>query len=158
MTEELIAYLRTATEGASNRAMADKVGLVHTTLASQLRAPETPASTLVALCRVYGIPLGEAFVAAGYITEEEARTFSGPLVLASINEIDLSKEMLRRVVAGSASRALTEPISEEVLNDVVREAETAREQKTKSAHALAAEDRVDRTPGEFGSDEARPEL
>lgn len=152
MTKALADYIYAAT-GKSNRALASEMGLVHTTLAAQLSAEETPPSVVARICRRYDLPLATAFVVAGYLTEEEARTFSGPLTLSAVSDLELSKEMLRRVAAGTASPLITEPVGEEILNDVLREVEDARLANKRSDFDLAAEGRRDRTPGEFDDDE-----
>lgn len=96
MADALPDYFRAATNGASMRAMADRIGMVHTTLADQLKKPHPPVQTVVALCRAYDLPLAPAFIAADFITEEEARTFSGPFSLAAATDLELSLEMVRR--------------------------------------------------------------
>ncbi|MGO7983390.1 hypothetical protein ACC691_36680, partial [Rhizobium johnstonii] len=120
MTKALIDHLNAVTGNASSRAMGERIGMVHTTLRKQLIGDDTPASTVVALCRAYGVPLAPAFIAAGFITEQEARAFSGPMNLSTITDLELSKEMLRRVVAGTASTSITEPYAEEIVDEVVR--------------------------------------
>lgn len=132
MTETLIEYLNGATDGASYRTMGGKLGMIHTTLRKQLLGDDTPASTVVGLCRAYGLPLAPAFVAAGFITEEEARTFSGPLTLATVPEIEIAKEMLRRVAAGKATSISTEPLPSEIIDEVLAE--------KSSTHPLEAND------------------
>ncbi|TFD16192.1 hypothetical protein E3T26_04740 [Cryobacterium sp. TMT1-21] len=153
MTQTLVDFLHSATSGASNRAMADRIGMTHTTLKAQLASDKTPGLTLGQLCRAYGISFGDAAVAAGWVTENELRASSGQLHLASVSDLDISKELLRRVAAGSASTALTEPAAEELINDVLREVEDAREKGRRSDYAVAADDDEDETPGGDNGDD-----
>ena len=153
MTQTLVDFLYVATSGASNRAMAERIGMTHTTLKAQLASDKTPGLTVSMLCHAYGISFGDAAVAAAWVTEQEMRAFSATLRLVSVSDIDLSKELLRRVAAGSATRALTEPAAEELINDVLREVEDAREKGRRSDYAIAADDDDDETPGGDDADD-----
>lgn len=161
MTTSHSDYFLRLTGEASVRALAEKAGLVQATLNRQLNGTSAlSVQTVVAICRAYGLALAPVFVHVGFITEEEARAFSGPLSLASISDLELSKEMLRRVAAGTASTAITEPVDEQLIEDVLREVENARAEGRPSEFGLAADARPDRTPGEFedAEHEDRPEL
>lgn len=153
MTQTLVEFLYTATSGASNRAMAEKIGMTHTTLKAQLASDKTPGLTLGMLCRAYGISFGEAAIAAGWVTESELRASGGQLQLSSVSDLDISKELLRRVAGGCATTALTEPAAEDLINDVLREVEDAREGGRRSDYAVAADDDEDETPGGDDADD-----
>ncbi|MGY4859543.1 hypothetical protein [Cryobacterium sp. AP23] len=153
MTQTLVDFLHAATSGASNRAMAERIGMTHTTLKAQLASDKTPGETVSMLCRAYSIPFAEAAIAAGWTTQQEIRSFGGTLHLASVSDLDLSKELLRRVAAGSATSAITEPAAEELINDVLREVEDAREKGRQSDYAVAADDHEDETPGGDDADD-----
>lgn len=135
------------------RAIAADIGMTHTTLSAHLKADVPDIATVLRVARHYGMPLVPVFLAAGYITEEEARQFSGPFRIEEISDLELSKEMLRRVAAGSASAVITQPPSEELIDDVLRSVEDARVQGTKSEYDVAADARADRTPGVDGDDD-----
>lgn len=152
MTKELVEYVAAQTK-LPNRAIARRLGVVHTTLASQLASDDTPVSVVIRICREFGVPLAPAFIAAGYLTEEEAKTFSCRLTLGSFSDLELSKEMLRRVAAGTAGPLITDPTNDDVLNDVLREVEDARQSNKRPDFDLAAEEREDRTPGELDGDD-----
>lgn len=127
--------------------MAEKIGMTHTTLSRQLMDDKTPGSTVAELCRAYGIRFDEACVAAGWLTAEESAVFARHAFLEELSDMDLSKEMLRRVAAGTATTAITEPSPQSVIDDVLREVEDAREQGRQSQYAAAAHDDDDNTPG-----------
>lgn len=153
MTQTLVDFLAAATKGASNRAMADKIGMTHTTLKAQLASDKLPGLTLAMLCRAYGIPFDKAAVAAGWVTNEEAETFGGSFHLTNVSERELMKEVVRRVAAGSAGAALTEPVADELIDDVLREVEDSREHGKQSDYAVAADDADDHTPGGTDDDD-----
>lgn len=112
MANDLTGYFRDGSGGDSIRTMADKLGMVHTTLADQLRKANPPAQTIVALCRVYGLPMAPAFIAAGIVTEEEALTFSSTLALRNATDLELAREMVRRVEDGTTHEVLETPLDE----------------------------------------------
>ncbi|MDY7542654.1 MULTISPECIES: hypothetical protein [unclassified Cryobacterium] len=153
MTQTLVDFFNRATAGASNRAMAERIGMTHTTLMAQLASDKTPGVTVSMLCRAYNVSFGEAAVAAGWVTEQEMLSYGSGLRLASFSEVELTKEMLRRVVAGAATAVITEPVAEKLIDDVLREVEDAREQGRRSDYAVAADDGEDETPGGDSADD-----
>lgn len=153
MTQGLVDFFASATKGASFRQMADRLGMIHTTLAAQLQGDKTPGILVSRLCREYGAPFDEACIAAGWVTEEEAGGFARTAALRELSDLDLSKEMLRRVASGDATTAITDPAPEELIDDVLRSVEDAREQGRRSHYAAAANDGEDNTPGVHDSDD-----
>ena len=142
-------YFIAKTGEKSLRAMAEKSGLDSSVITRQLNgANGLKVETVVAVCRAYGLDMAEVFVAVGFITEDEARQFNRAFDLADVTELELSKEMLRRVAAGTATKTITGPVPEEVIAEVLREVEDARATDRKSKWDLAADDRDDRTPRE----------
>ncbi|MBF4625506.1 hypothetical protein [Clavibacter sp. VKM Ac-2872] len=117
MTDTFETFLRSYTYGDSDRVMARKVGMTNTTLGRQLQS-SVPVTTVVRLCRVYGIPMLDAFVAAGYITEMEADVIGRQRGIRQASDRELAEEMLRRVGSGEASVALTEPVEQELVDEV----------------------------------------
>ncbi|QPZ39735.1 hypothetical protein [Paramicrobacterium chengjingii] len=152
MTETFVEYVKTATGRSSVRAIATDIGMTHTTVGNHLRDATPDIATVLKIARRFNLELVPLFLAAGYITDVEAEQFRAPTKLSEYSELELSKEMLRRVAAGTAGPTLTEPVSETVIDDVLREVENAREQEH-STWALAAESRRDRTPKELDSDD-----
>lgn len=65
---------------------------------SKWKAGQVPrAETVAKFARGYGVPVLEAFVAAGFLSEEEARVRpAARQSLSSLDEVDLIKEVLRR--------------------------------------------------------------
>lgn len=97
MTAALVEFLAEHTGHASYRDMAEPLGMIHTTVRNQLLSDDTPVATLVGICRKYNIPLASAFLAAGFISADEALLFSGPPTLEHVSSIDLAREQLRRL-------------------------------------------------------------
>ena len=66
-------------------------------------------ATAATFARVYGRPVLEAFVAAGFLTPEEAReTPSAPPTLASLNDDELLAEVRRRMQGGQSDAGTAE--------------------------------------------------
>lgn len=153
MTQTLVDFLYRATNGASNRAMAERIDMTHTTLQAHIAGDKTPGDTVARLCRAYNVSFVEAAIVAGWTTAEEVRAFSGGLQLADIADLELTKELLRRVASGSAGTAITEPSPEELINNVIREVEDARKNGRQSDYAVAADDGPNETPGDDDEDD-----
>lgn len=142
-------YFTAKTGERSIRAIAEKSGLDSSVTTRQLNgASGLKIETVVAICRAYGLDMAEVFVAVGFITQDEAAHFNRAFNLATVSDLDLSKEMLRRVAAGTATETITAPVSEQIIDEVLREVEDARASKRQSAWDLAADNRPDRTPSE----------
>jgi len=144
-------YFTAKTGERSIRAIAEKSGLDSSVTTRQLNgASGLKVETVVAICRAYQLDMAEVFVAVEFLTMDEALRFNRSFKLASVSDLELSKEMLRRVAAGSAGDSITSPVSEEIIDSVLREVEDARAADRKSSWDLAADDRNDRTPTEEG--------
>ena len=114
MTSELAAleaFIERASGGASWRAIAEAAGLDPSTLTRQMNRGRVPVQTVVAICRAYGADMLAGFVAAGYVTTDEAVRMASGGALRSATDLELAREILRRVEETSASEVLTEPIS-----------------------------------------------
>lgn len=110
--ENLSDYFQTRTNERSNRAIALRIGEVPSTLNRQLMgATAIPVETVVQICRAYHLDMADAFVACGFITTEEAETFADSRALARISDLELAREIVRRLEAGEAGPELTEPIA-----------------------------------------------
>jgi hypothetical protein len=142
-------YFAAKTGERSIRAIAEKSGLDSSVTTRQLNgASGLKVETVVAICRAYSLDMAEVFVAVGFLTTDEARRFNRSFDLAGVSDLELSKEMLRRVAAGAASSSITGPVPEEVIDAVLREVEDARTADRKGSWDLAADNRPDRTPTE----------
>lgn len=119
---DLAAYFRTLTNERSVRAIALRAGLDPSTANRQLNGQSTlTIETVVAICRAYDLDFAEVFVAVGFITEAEARSFSRKFALSQIPDAELTREIVRRLDAGRASAVLTEPVSPELVQEVLDE-------------------------------------
>lgn len=107
--------LKAATGARSMRAIAQRIGMEPSTLNRQAR--DLPVRTLVAICRAYEIPVVPMFVKVGYITAEEASSGVIEQALADATDAELMAETLRRVQAGKASSAITDPVDVSALTD-----------------------------------------
>lgn len=96
------AYVQRHAEGENNSVIARKVGLTPSSVgrwAKDTRPDPIPAA---AFARAYGRPVLEAFVAAGFLTPEEAKQRpSAAPSLASLTDDDLLNEVRRRMAGGS---------------------------------------------------------
>lgn len=117
VNNELKAHIAQITNGASNRSIARAAGIEPTTLNRQLDG-DVKVQTLVAICRAYRAPLLQAFLAAGYITNDEAAAMSNGAALTQATDRELVEEMLRRVVDSEAHPELTEPVSQDAIDNV----------------------------------------
>lgn len=73
-----------------------------TTLSYQWRGNIQP-STLAAVCRAYKAPILPAFVLAGFLTEEDAESFSSVRDIKVVSDEELANEVLRRMQSGRKS-------------------------------------------------------
>lgn len=119
MSNNMTEYFKALTSEPSVRAIAARAELDPSTTDRQLSGRnELKVRTVVDIARAYGLPLGDLFVAVGFITEAEAATLGIEQALEVATEEQLLHEMLRRVADGRASEVLTEPVSDEALANV----------------------------------------
>jgi hypothetical protein len=117
VTETFEAFLRPFTDGDSGRDMARKTGIEQTKLRRNIKG-RTPVATVAQLCRSYSIPFLDAFVAAGFITEAEADVIGRSRGLRHATERELVTELMQRVKDGEASEVITEPVEQEIIDEV----------------------------------------
>lgn len=101
-------YIKAATGESSLYAIEQKTGMARATLARKLKGRPT-VETVVAICRAYRVNFLEAFVAAGFIRDDEADTIAGEAALRSATDRQLAEEILRRV-SETESEELTKPL------------------------------------------------
>ena len=112
MNETFDAFLQDLTDGASFRSIAERSGLEPTTLTRQLKG-ELKVQTVVSICRAYRGNLLRAFVAAGFITEQEADSMAALAGIVKATDTELAEEILRRVKhASNEHPVLTSPITD----------------------------------------------
>lgn len=107
--ENLREYFLGITGARSERAMAARAGIDQSTLNRQLKGGVT-VETVVSICRAYELPLAPVFVHVGFLTQDEADRFSDAFQLARFTDLELAREIVRRLEAGEAGPELTEPI------------------------------------------------
>lgn len=101
-------YIKAATKESSLYAIEQRTGMARATLARKLKGRPS-VETVVAICRAYRINFLEAFVAAGFIRDDEADAIAGEATLRSATDRQLAEEILRRV-SGPESEELTKPL------------------------------------------------
>lgn len=108
MTHDVSAYFLRATGQRSLRAIALPAGMDPSTLGRQLTGKSAlSVETVVALCRTHHLDMADAFVAAGFITEEEAQRLGAHVSLTAFADLELAREIVRRIEEGEATEALT---------------------------------------------------
>lgn len=107
--ETLKDYLLRMTGEPSVRSLALETGIEPSTLARQLGSGDAKVQTVVAICRHFNLQMLPAFVAAGYITEDEAQTITS-FNIHSLTDRELAEEILRRAT-GNPTSMLHEPVS-----------------------------------------------
>ncbi|RII98984.1 hypothetical protein [Clavibacter michiganensis] len=117
--ETLEEFFRPYLNGDSGHEVGRKLGMTNTTVTRQMKG-NMPVRTVVKLCRAYAIPMLDAFVAAGYITEAEADVMGRTRGLRAATERELVQEMMRRVVDGDTTATSTEPVGQDIIDASAR--------------------------------------
>lgn len=86
--------------GHTVRGVAERAGIEPSTLARQLKKDTLTVQTVVAICRAYQLPFLDGFVAAGFLTDEEAATARQQADVRGLTSTDLAEELHRRAVTG----------------------------------------------------------
>lgn len=95
-------YVRRVVGTDRQTEVARKTGIDQTTISRWLR-PSEGGSTRISsqnvarFARGYGIPVLDAFVAAGFLTAEEAGIKGKPIDIALVDSADLIAELQRRI-------------------------------------------------------------
>jgi transcriptional regulator with XRE-family HTH domain len=104
-------YLLAATGARSARAIAAAAGLDASTVNRQLTgASALTIETVVAICRAYSLDMAETFVGVGFITPDEADHLGRAHGLAEYSDLELAREIVRRIEESEATPVLTEPL------------------------------------------------
>jgi len=93
-THNFEQHLYEMSGGMTRHGVAQALKMTYSTLARQLDGT-LKVETVVAACRHFGAPLIPAFVAAGFITQEEAD--AAQLSLTQVADRDLVAEMTKRL-------------------------------------------------------------
>lgn len=89
-------YVERVTGGASQSAIADKAGLSQSAVNRWHTSTPKP-ETVVALARAYDRPVLEAFVAAGFLSEDDAALNEIKASARDLSDEDLVAELQRRM-------------------------------------------------------------
>lgn len=109
--ESAASIFLSLTGAKSVRAIANHAGLDASTTNRQLTGKTALSiETVVAICRAFDIDFAEAFVAVDFITQDEASKLGDKRSLAYFTDLDLAKEIVRRLEEGEAGPELTEPL------------------------------------------------
>ncbi|NLP82605.1 helix-turn-helix transcriptional regulator [Microbacterium sp. CFH 90308] len=118
-------YLKRAAPDLSQADLAVALGQNDATVSRWLsgKTQRPDADTIVAVARKLGQSPVFALIATGYLTTDDLASTSVPKAygLDEYTDLELSKEIVRRIEAGSATEALTEPISSELIQEVLDE-------------------------------------
>lgn len=110
--ERTAETLLALTGAKSVRAMAAQSGIDPSTLNRQTTGKSgLTVETVVSLCRTYSLDIASAFVAVGFITQDEADRLGRTHSLSEYTDLELAQEIVDRLEAEQASAALTDPIS-----------------------------------------------
>lgn len=113
MNQNVDAFFKAASGGASYRQMGADSGISYSTIRRQLSGEgELTAQVVVALARTYGQNVLDALAIAGFITRDEAGTPHVVDALRRASDLELAHEIMRRAADGTASKDLTEPLPE----------------------------------------------
>lgn len=102
-------YVRKHCGGDTNTRIAELVGITPSSVGRWGKGSKPDPSQAAAFARAYGRPVLEAFIAAGFLTPEEAReTPSAPPTLASLDDDELLAEVRRRMQGGQSDAGTAE--------------------------------------------------
>lgn len=108
MTRNMSDYFQRATGARSLRAMATATGVEQSTLNRQLTGKTgLTVEMVVAICRTYELDLADTFVDVGFITEAEAERLGARIGLSVYTDLELAREIVRRIEQGEAGEDLT---------------------------------------------------
>lgn len=118
-TESWNAYLASVRGDDLDKDVAEKAGISASTLSRWLSGKQFPSpQQVITLARSYRESPLDALVAAGYLAASELGAYGTPrsLSLRDFSDLEIAREILRRIEEGEASDALTEPMDSEVAN------------------------------------------
>lgn len=93
-------WYKAAVGDASVNAVAQRAGLVQTTLSRQVKAGQFSPETVVAVANAYGRDVLDALVVAGVITTEQIRSHGIQHALADASDAEIAAEVMRRMGGG----------------------------------------------------------
>ena len=108
MTQEIMKWMQSTTDGQTVNAIAERSGLVGSTLSRQVKSGALTPETVVAVARAYHADPIEALLILGLITKDDVRRHGARALLESLSDRQLSDEVWSRLSRGSASSDLTD--------------------------------------------------
>lgn len=91
-------YVERITRGASQTAIAERAGLSQSAV-NRWRSATPKPETVAALARAYDRPVLEAFVAAGFLTKEDASLTEVRVAARDLTDDEFVEEMRRRLAS-----------------------------------------------------------
>ncbi|QQB45326.1 helix-turn-helix transcriptional regulator [Corynebacterium glucuronolyticum] len=117
-------WIHRATDGATERAVAKRIGISHTTVNTQLQREHLSAENVIKIAEAFDIHPITALIDTGYVAAKWAMLSDIPGALRDATDENLAEEILRRMKRGTATRALTTDVDQ---------LEQARSKRAKSA-------------------------
>lgn len=102
-----------AVEHLSINAVAERSGLVQTTLARRLNGDGLTADQAIAIAHAYGADVIDALLELGFITEQDLVLPQVSVTLADASDAQIVAEVARRITLPASSSALNAPLAEE---------------------------------------------
>lgn len=98
-------------EGATVNAVAERAGVIQTTLNRQLKAESLSPETVVSIARAYGVDVLSGLVAAGLITPDDIKRHGVHAALRDAFDADIAAEVFRRLGDGGQHGILEAPLT-----------------------------------------------
>lgn len=105
-------WLERTTNGASEREVAKRSGISHTTLHGQIKRGRLSAESVISIAEEYGVHPITALIDTGYVGAKWAMQADVHEALREADDEDLAEEILRRMKRGTASRTLTTDVDQ----------------------------------------------
>ncbi|WP_139344470.1 hypothetical protein [Rathayibacter sp. VKM Ac-2630] len=157
MNDALREHIEHLAGTKSLRSVALAAGMHPSTLVRQLDG-EVKVGTVVAICRAYGAPILPAFVAAGFITSDEAERTSTEAALRDASDRQLAEEILRRVIEAEREHPeLTEPLDDDQVDEAVEKSNIRRLNVGGRPDTLTDEEIAERYGDRIAADTSDPE-
>lgn len=91
-------------------AVADKSGIVQSTLLRQLKRGHLGIVEIIKIARAYSVNPFDLLIESGQLTEDDLRAWSATHTLKSFTDREIADEVWRRMVEGKAGHEITEPV------------------------------------------------
>lgn len=97
----IMEWYRSLVDEAAVNAVAEKSGLVQSTLSRQVRSGSLSHETVVAVARAYGADVLDALIITGLISPDDIRRHGVNKTLQAALDIELAAEIMRRAQGGN---------------------------------------------------------